>query len=100
MSVALKKFYTHVASLPCYACGASPVEVAHIRGMAALKHEGAMSRRKGLSEYSCIPLCPSCHRHSPQSIHAIGEREFFERMGKPQCHVFMYLARNIVEALS
>lgn len=96
----LKRFYAHVAAQSCYACNGSPVEVAHIRGMAALKHEGAMSRRKGLSEYSCIPLCPNCHRHSRESIHAVGEGAFFERLGRPACHVYMYLARLIAEALS
>lgn len=96
----LKKFYAHVAEQPCYRCGARPVEVAHIRGMAALKHEGAMSRRKGLSEYSAIALCPNCHRHARDSIHAVGEERFFESLGRPACHVYMHLARSIAEALA
>ena len=60
-----------VASLPCIACGASPVECHHIAG------HGVRA-----SHFETIPLCPKCHRHGPvgTAIHS-GRRSFEARYG-------------------
>lgn len=55
-----KKYMVRVANLPCACCGASGVNVHHIR-------EGqGMSQRA--SAYLTIPLCPDCHT-GPSGIH-------------------------------
>lgn len=51
-----------VASLPCCACGASPVEVHHIRS------GYGMGQRA--SDHETIPLCPWHHRLGPTAFHA------------------------------
>ena len=28
------------------------------------------------SDYSCVPLCPSCHTQAPGAYHCIGKRAF------------------------
>ena len=56
-----------VASLPCCACGASPVEVHHIRDGVGMGQRA--------SDHETIPLCPYHHRTGPTAFHA-GPRYF------------------------
>lgn len=100
MTAALKKFYDHVAKQPCVKCGRYGCEVAHVRVMLSPKTSDFLPRRKGVSEFGAIPLCPDHHRLQENSIHALGEARFMESLGKPECWVFGYVARLIAEALS
>lgn len=60
-----------IASHPCAACGAFPVEVAHVgdRGF-SLK----------CSDRETIPLCYLCHREGPGAQHKLG-KFFWEARG-------------------
>jgi hypothetical protein len=68
------KYRAWIRALPCAVCGT-------IRGIEAAHtgKDGGMSQVA--SDYSCIPLCDSCHRTGPSAYHRIGRREFEERHG-------------------
>lgn len=76
----------------CCTCWANaPVEAAHIR-MASAAHE---KRETGKGEKPddrwSVPLCASCHRNGPSSLHRVGdERRFFAYYG---IDVFEYMER-------
>ena len=56
-----KRYLGKIAQLPCCLCGASGVEIHHLR-------EGqGMSQRA--DNFLTIPLCPSCHRDNILGIH-------------------------------
>jgi 5-methylcytosine-specific restriction endonuclease McrA len=55
-----RKHMGRVAQLTCGLCGATGVEVHHIRS------GQGMSERA--SHFMTVPVCPSCHR-GPQGIH-------------------------------
>ena len=93
---ALDRYYQHVAAQPCLACGSHGVEVAHVRAFRSRKTGDLLPRRKGIAKFAAIPLCPDCHRHSPNSIHNIGEANFFGRLDQP-CRVFALMAQLIAE---
>ena len=61
-----------VASLPCAICGASPVEVHHIR------NGYGMGQRS--SDLETIPLCPSCHRTGGMGVAFHGGPREWERL--------------------
>lgn len=80
-----KRHMDRVAQLPCALCGASPVQLHHIR-------EGqGMSQRA--SNWLVIPLCPSCHT-GPQGIH--GDKTML-RIAKME---ELDLLANTIEALT
>ncbi len=96
MTVALRKFYGHVAQQPCLRCGCYGVQVCHIRMMPSRKSSDLMPRRVGASQFAAVPLCDECHRLQ----HEVGEAGFFELLGRDRAWVFGYSARLIAEALS
>ncbi len=100
MTVALKRFYAHVAAQPCLKCGRYGCEVAHVRVMPSAKSSDFLPRRHGASEFAAIPLCPNHHRLLENSIHVLGEQKFMDSLGKPQCWVHGYVARLIAEAFA
>lgn len=53
-----------------------------------------LPRRRGINAIAALPLCPECHRHGKESIHAIGEKAFFE--GRRD-EAFRVLAQLIAE---
>lgn len=61
-----------VASMPCCVCGATPVEVHHIRS--------GMGMGQRASDRDTIPLCSEHHRTGPDAFHA-GPRRFQEIYG-------------------
>lgn len=66
-SKAEKSYLELIASLPCAVCGATPVQVHHIR-------EGqGMSQRA--SHWLTIPLCHT-HHQGALGIHTLGTRHF------------------------
>ena len=68
------EYRAFVRSFPCTACGSSRnVEAAHTGS------EGGMSMKS--SDYSCIPLCPGCHRVGPFAYHRLGGAQFAARHG-------------------
>jgi len=69
-SAEARRHHQHVGSLPCCACGSSPVECHHVR------HDGRKSISK--DDKLVVPLCPQCHRTGPQAVHAIGHPAFNE----------------------
>ena len=97
---ALKRFYNFVASQPCVRCQRQPVEVAHLRLFPSKKATDFMPRRQGIAAYSALPVCADCHRHAPDSVHAIGEAAWMDSLGKPPGWVYGLCARMIAEALS
>jgi len=66
MKSAEKEYMGRIAEMDCVNCGASPVEVHHVR-----QGQGKSQRA---SSFLTIPLCPSCHRGS-KGIH--GDRTAF-----------------------
>lgn len=73
----MSRWYEHVASRNCWGCGSHPVELAHIKALISQKTGEPLDRRKGINEWSVIPLCPECHRLGQRSIHRVGETAFF-----------------------
>jgi hypothetical protein len=66
------KYRAWVRSLPCAVCGLEPCgEAAHTG------HDGGLSTKA--SDYSCIPLCPDCHRFGPHAYHVVGRQAFVGR---------------------
>ena len=61
-----KKYLQYVREHPCVACG-NPRTVA--------AHTGRGGERIKPSDYSCIPLCATCHGEQ----HQIGHRSFEEK---------------------
>lgn len=70
MSAAGKRHMGRVAQLPCVLCGASPVEVHHIR-------EGQGAAQRAQDVLTCA-LCPACHR-GPNGLHGLGRKGFYTR---------------------
>jgi hypothetical protein len=64
-----------LATLPCVACGAWPVEVHHVVGYA---HKAGRAPKR---DDRVTPLCAFCHRISAFAVHAIGHRTFYEAHG-------------------
>ena len=63
-----------VRTLPCVACGSRwQIEAAHTGA------EGGMSQKA--SDYSCVPLCRSCHTAGRTAYHRIGKLEFERKYG-------------------
>lgn len=66
------RYRAWIRSLPCAVCSIEPAgEAAHTG------RDGGM--RQKASDYSCIPLCPDCHRCGPAAYHRIGRLEFQRR---------------------
>lgn len=103
MSESLSRFYQVVASYPCLRCGASPPsEVAHIQAVASTRVVGNFLPRshRGMAAYGAIPLCPSCHRHAQDSIHASKEAEWLEEnIPGGRAYAIGFALRCLVEAL-
>lgn len=76
----LREWYEYIAAMPCFRCREHPVEVAHIELLVSVKTGLELPRRNGINTWAVIALCPGCHRHRQDSIHAIGEAKFFEAM--------------------
>ena len=63
-----------IRSLPCCACGSTKdVEAAHTGT------DGGKGQKA--SDYSCVPLCASCHRTGPHAYHGLNSsaRDFEQR---------------------
>lgn len=68
------EYRAFVRSLPCACCGTTGhVEAAHTGS------DGGMAQKA--SDYSCIPLCPHCHRTARNAYHLLGRAEFEHRHG-------------------
>ena len=74
------RFLDFVREQPCCVCGGQ-AEAAHVR-MASEAHG---KRSTGMAEKPddrwSVPLCPTCHRDDVRSQHAVGEVEFWSRVG-------------------
>ena len=68
------QYRAFVRSFPCAACGSTRnVEAAHTGC------DGGMSMKS--SAYSCIPLCPDCHRVGCFAYHRVGRAAFLLQWG-------------------
>lgn len=67
-----------VARLPCLICGATPVEVAHVRYADAARDKPITGMQTKPDDKWTVPLCPDHHRLGPCAQHAMGERAFWE----------------------
>jgi hypothetical protein len=76
-----KRYLSWLAAQPCIKCGANGVELAHVRGCLSRKTGLVLPRRKNEAAMYALPICPADHRLAADSIHAIGEREWFDRLG-------------------
>lgn len=73
----LKRWMDYVGARPCLICQVWPVEVAHIAMLISPKTGLRLGRRIGVNKWAVIPLCVKHHRTGSQSIHNMGEKEFF-----------------------
>jgi hypothetical protein len=87
MSNAGKRWMGKVAALPCCICGATPVQVHHIR-----EGQGASQRAQ---DTLTIPLCPD-HHQGANGIHGLGRKGFYARYNRDELD---YLA-DTIEALA
>ena len=63
------RYRAWIRSLPCAACGIEPAgEAAHTGS------DGGMAQKS--SDYSCVPLCTSCHTQSADAYHRVGKQAF------------------------
>lgn len=69
-----------IRKLPCIACGARPVQAAHIRSPSPQhgKRETGIGERP--SDVWVLPLCPPCHLDGPGAQHKVGEANFYRRI--------------------
>ncbi len=95
----LNDFYGFVASQPCESCGRTPVQVAHIEGLAHGTVPGTgyyppFAPRSHTTEaaFCCIPLCDECH----QQLHKIGERKYEDIKGWPYRYLIGLALKNLV----
>jgi hypothetical protein len=58
-----------IRTLACCACGTKERSEAAHTG-----EDGGMSMKA--SDYSCVPLCPDCHRQAPGAYHRVDKRSF------------------------
>lgn len=64
-----------VRALPCLKCGMEPAgEAHHVRARRQM-----MGKRP--SDDATVPLCASCHRHDADSLHKVGEANFWADVG-------------------
>lgn len=74
----LHEWYDYLSALPCLACGAQPVEIAHFSLLPSSKSGDLMPRsHKTLAAFAALPLCPNCHRHDDDSVHGHGSEQVF-----------------------
>ena len=67
-------YRTWIRTLPCAACGSRwQIEAAHTGC------DGGMSQKA--SDYSCVPLCRSCHTAGREAYHRIGKLAFERKWG-------------------
>jgi hypothetical protein len=69
-----------VRALPCVICGTTPGEAHHIR-------DGQVGAGQKAGDNEAISLCPAHHRTGPDSIHALGTREWQRRFGTQRHHL-------------
>lgn len=91
-----KAFFAFVAKQPCLRCGVFGVEVAHVRLLVSRKTGDVLPRRSGPAHVTVVPLCPDCHRHSPDSIHNVGEAAFSDSLGRGDGYLLRAAATLIV----
>ena len=70
-----------IRELPCLKCGMDPCgEAAHVR-----LQSGAHGKHGGMGKKPddrwAVSLCPDCHRNDPDSLHRIGEANFWQALG-------------------
>lgn len=82
---------------PCCKCGAYGVDAAHVYGIASPKTGLPMPRRRGIAWYAAVPLCKHHHQTGADSIHALGERAFFEAFGQGDGYGMRLVARYLAE---
>ena len=83
LSTRLQHWYGFIKARPCLRCGTTEqIEAAHVRGFVNVQ-TGALLRRshKGLAAWCCLPICSSCHRTAPDSLHNVGEEAFIAELG-------------------
>jgi len=92
-----RKYYDWLATHSCVRCGASPVEIAHIRAFRSPKTDLLLGRREGIAALAAVPLCAACHRTASDSIHACGEAAFEAGIGKGEGYLVQKAASFIAE---
>lgn len=76
-----------VRTLPCLACG-GPSGCAHHLTIG----RGRMGRKAG--DDKSVPLTPKCHNDFPGSLHHVGEKVFWNKLGIDPRPVALYLYQN------
>lgn len=97
MKTRARKYLDWIAQQPCVRCGATPVEVAHVRAFRSPKTDLLLARRDGINAIACVPLCPPCHRTGPDSVHAIGEHQFGISIGRGSEYLWQKAGSLIAE---
>lgn len=76
--------YAHLSAVrqcPCIKCGMEPAgEAAHVR-----QNSASFGKRQAIGtkphDSWTLPVCSACHRTDPDSIHKVGEVNFFAALG-------------------
>lgn len=80
VSKRLENWKSHVRAQPCLVCGIrGSTEYAHFKALVNVKTGELEGRRHGLSDWLGLPLCGRHHQRNDNSIHQLGEEEFFNR---------------------
>ena len=88
-----ESYLDKVRQCPCLNCGIDPAgQAAHVR----MTREGKPITGMGVrpSDEHTLPLCNECHVGGKESQHAIGEREFWHRLGSDPLQMCERLYRS------
>lgn len=97
MTVRESRYFDWLAQHSCVRCGASGVEVAHVRAFRSPKTDDLLPRRTGIARVAAVPLCAACHRTATDSIHVVGEARFEQELGRGAGYLTQKAASFIAE---
>ena len=63
-----KEYIKYIKTLNCLACGSFPVDADHLKAIGM----GGNRKRSNVRDFTCIPLCRSCHTER----HQLGNYQF------------------------